>query len=301
MDRHAASSRARITSSPVETCSACQDIVPKEWVPEAHFQGRPVGVAFTGWVSQLVNDVCQKCHDEIQAKRTEIIRKRQDEARQQQLTKKLTVVLGGDRPVQEFTFDRFKVSPDNETALQAAAEFNPDRENLLLWGTPGVGKTHLACAIARKMLWEGRSVEYLKPHTMVTKIRALHPDQQIRAMTDYAQIPVLIWDDLGKGFDRELATQFYHDILDRRDYMYRGGLVVTTNDSLDELGAKYGPSFVSRIIGMFGRNIIRMKGDDMRLKIREIEMDRPQRQFEVRAPERRAPDQTLFTEDPARG
>ena len=50
-----------------------------------------------------------------------------------------------------YTFGSFERTDGNTTALEVATQLEPGR-TLFLWGNPGNGKTHLACAIGFRAL-----------------------------------------------------------------------------------------------------------------------------------------------------
>jgi DNA replication protein DnaC len=259
--------------------------VPKEWIPPLEMSGRAAFANFTGWVTQLTNSLCPSCFSVLEKSRLADVRRKQEAENNETLSRKLTLILGGERPVHDFTFDKFKVSAENQDAYKASLDFVPQRENLFLWGEAGRGKTHLACAIARKLLWEGHRVEFIKPRILMMELRAKDSQQQLRMLREYGQIPVLIFDEFGRGNDSEFTCDNMRDILDFRDFNWQGGMVMTSNFSPEEIAEKMGDSIPSRILKNF--KIVKVGGEDMRLKLRETAIVRPERPFTSRGTDRR--------------
>jgi DNA replication protein DnaC len=107
--------------------------------------------------------------------------------------------LGGEKPHREFTFDRFQVAPGNQLAFERCTHFNPAAANLYLWGSCGVGKTHLAYATARRCFEETLSV-IIQPAAQISrKVRMKDPAQEQAAIDQFADVDVLVLDDLGIG------------------------------------------------------------------------------------------------------
>src|SRR5229473_7562596 len=110
----------------IDTCRSCQRAIPWEWAPAVFLNGR--AMAGTGvWRSQLIDHRCPTCHKALE----------QQQAQEQQVRerrKKLLELLGGEKPLREFTFERYRVTPGNQLAYERCHRFSPAEENLYLWG-----------------------------------------------------------------------------------------------------------------------------------------------------------------------
>lgn len=239
-----------------DRCLYCQADVPLDWVAPVNCNGKLLAGTGT-WRSPLTDGRCSDCERTA----TATIRER---TRQFQLHLRLIKLAGGEKPYREFRFESFEVTPSNELAYARAKGFNPVRENLYLWGSCGVGKTHLAFAIARRFCEEGRSVDVLRPPQFMRRVRLKEPDEEQRAITGISRAEVLVIDDLGIGNDTAYARQIFQEILDGRDYNYLSGLVVTSKYSLDALAAKLDDDTISsRLAGMC--RVTEVGGPDRRL------------------------------------
>jgi len=228
-----------------------------EWVPEVHCNGKLL--AGTGlFRSPLMDGCCPACSERAKTDAAE--RKRQLDLRL-----RLIALGGGEKPYREFRFDAFQILPGNKAAYSRARAFNPQRENLYIWGACGVGKTHLAFAIARRFYEDGRSVEFLRPPQLMRRVRLKEPEEEQRAIDRFVRADVFVLDDLGIGSDTAYSRQIFQELLDGRDYGYRAGLVVTSKYSLDALAAKLDDDTIaSRLAGTC--KLIEVKGEDFRLK-----------------------------------
>lgn len=123
------------------------------------------------------------------------------------------------RLVAGYTFDHFIVGAANEVAYQAARSValatGPSRFNpLFLWGSVGVGKTHLINAIAHQILRGSRShrVGCLSAETFTNlMIHALKSDRMSEFRDRFRRLDVLILDDVQflAGKDRT-QEEFVH-------------------------------------------------------------------------------------------
>lgn len=239
-----------------ERCQSCLEEVQQQWLAPVMCGGRRL--PGTGvWHSQRVGDLCPSCAGEL----AESMAERQ---RRFQVYLRLVEVGGGEKPYREFRFETYRATPENSQALSLARAFNPDRDNLYLWGACGVGKTHLAFAIARSACEAGLSIEFLTPPRLTRRTRMLDPNDEQRAIDRIARAEVLVLDDLGIGNDTPYARQVIQEILDARTFSYRAGLVVTSKYSLGDLAAKFGDDTVtSRLAGMAW--VVHIGGLDHRL------------------------------------
>lgn len=164
--------------------------------------------------------------------------------------------LGGVRAYEDFTRGKYA----NQALLAAMANF--PQENYYLWGTAGVGKTHAAVAVAR----ETPSAWVLRMSRISRHLRACDtPQEEGAAIKMYADITMVL-DDLGSEKMTEFLQNLLFEILDRRWQNKRGGLIVTSNMSIDKLGSIIGDRSVSRLAGLVGaKNVIEVKGRDWRL------------------------------------
>ena len=204
----------------IDSCAACNGSIRWEWVDEVILSGKRL--PGTGvWRSQLVDGVCPACLA------TRSVR-HQNELRAAKLRQDLITLLGGSKPYREFTLDRFQVEPGNRLAFDQSQRFNPAKGNLYLWGSCGVGKTHLAYACARRCFEEMPSVEIVQAGQLSRRVRMKDPDQEQATIDRFTSANVLVLDDLGNGPDTPFARQILQEILDARSFKDRAGLIFTS-------------------------------------------------------------------------
>lgn len=150
------------------------------------------------------------------------------------------------------TFDNFKTGDPMHTpaeqkslmgAFNAARTFaeNPDGQWLLLEGTYGTGKTHLAAAVGNARLMQGEFVLFVTTPDLLDHLRVSFSDD---AETGYDETferirgcDLLILDDLGVENPSAWAKEKLFQLLNHR-YTHRLATVITTNAELERLDAR---------------------------------------------------------------
>jgi DNA replication protein DnaC len=134
---------------------------------------------------------------------------------------------------------------------------------LVMEGTPGCGKTHLAAAIGNAALARGESVMFLTAPDLLDELRrSYQPDEEISYDDTFEylrDIPLLILDDLGTENPSSWAVEKLFQLLNYR-HIRRLPTVITTNTSADELM----PRLRSRVYDRTLVTIVRMDAPDYR-------------------------------------
>jgi DNA replication protein DnaC len=114
----------------------------------------------------------------------------------------------------------------------AACDFIERRENVILIGQPGTGKTHLAIALGHQACEKGFAVRFVTVQELAAKLRGAHADHSVEeTIEQYLEPDLVILDELGfTPLDRLLADAFYRIIASRYE---RGSIVVTSNKSFE--------------------------------------------------------------------
>ncbi|MBU2249799.1 MAG: ATP-binding protein [Gammaproteobacteria bacterium] len=193
----------------------------------------------------------------------------------------------------EKTFDNFEAGLQIK-AYEAMANWNG--RSYVLLSPPvndkevyGVGKTHLACALANKLISETPPayidttahvvrtrpcpVYFVKEAHLLSQLRATYnnnngkaddgtPDTDERILARLGNYELLIIDDVGKVRPRDynfLQTVYFRIIDDR--YAAERPVLLTTNLSLSELERHIGGASADRLVEMVGKSgFITMRG-----------------------------------------
>lgn len=173
------------------------------------------------------------------------------------------------------SFDNYEISPDNREAYQAARAFTtawPDSKDLLIYGNPGNGKSHLAAAIGNALLADDVIVVFAAYVDLLEAIKATYNggDGSEAAILDaICRADLLVLDDLGVEKPSEYTLDVLFRITERRGRNFRR-TVYTTNYSPPELVIRYGKAVgkveAQRVIGRIieGAQVVKNDGEDRR-------------------------------------
>jgi DNA replication protein DnaC len=102
------------------------------------------------------------------------------------------------------------------------------RENVLVFGQPGAGKTHLLCAIGQELVRAGRRVQFARCGLLVQELLAAKRDLKLsRALKRLAGCEALIVDDLGYVQQSREEMEVLFVLLAER--YERGSVLLTSN------------------------------------------------------------------------
>jgi DNA replication protein DnaC len=72
------------------------------------------------------------------------------------------------------------------------------KENILIFGNPGTGKTHLLCALCQALAYQGRRVLFLKSVLLVQQLLKAKAELRLtRLLKTFARFDALLIDDIG--------------------------------------------------------------------------------------------------------
>ena len=128
------------------------------------------------------------------------------------------------------SFD-FKAQPSiNEPLVRELlrGEYIPKKENLLLVGNPGTGKTHLACALGFAACSQGKRVRFYTTTGLVTQLLETREERTLqRLQKQLERQDLLLLDELGYVPFSKAGAELLFDVVGRA--YERTSLIVTTN------------------------------------------------------------------------
>ena len=189
--------------------------------------------------------------------------------------------LGGIDPemLERMSFETFDVRGNNpnaeqraslEAALQAASSFADSPDGwLILTGDTGVGKTHLAVAIAGRQTERGQRVVFSFVPDLMDHLRdTFDPESPVRYDRVFEEVkaaPLLVLDDFGKERRSEWAVEKLYQIIVHR-HNVRLPTVIT---SMREFSEERDP-VISRILDPSLSTLVRVEAPDYRKKMRPV-------------------------------
>jgi len=110
----------------------------------------------------------------------------------------------------------------------AAGDFVKKQENIIMIGSPGTGKTHLAIGLGRRMCSHGFKVRFYTASNLVNELaEAQHAKELLKLEKMLSRLDLLIVDELSYlSFNRHQAELLFHILSERNE---RGSVIITTN------------------------------------------------------------------------
>ena len=162
----------------------------------------------------------------------------------------------------ERTFDSFDASRQPK-AFRMCKDYlgkYQTGDSLLMIGTYGTGKTHLATAIANALLEDGVPALYDTWAGHLQRLKDEFANGERRHLALMKKVDVLIIDDLGKDKLTEWNNEVLFEVINYR-YEHRKPVVITTNATPRELEER-NPAVYSRLCEMC--ELVTMTGRDYR-------------------------------------
>jgi DNA replication protein DnaC len=128
------------------------------------------------------------------------------------------------------TFDRKRLSAKLQAQLNTLLEgtFLDQAENVLAFGTPGSGKTHLLCAIGQELIYQDRRLCFMTGSGMIQQLLMAKRDLELpRLLKKWDKYQAILLDDIGYiQHSREEMEVFFTLLAHRYE---RGSLMITSN------------------------------------------------------------------------
>lgn len=151
------------------------------------------------------------------------------------------------RTIEGFDFS-FQPSADERLIRElSTGSFIAHGENILIFGPPGVGKSHLAIGLGRKIVEQGHTVRFTTATALLAVLGKAETEGGLSdKLIEFCKPRLLIIDELGYlPFERRAAHLFFQ-LVNRR--YEKGSLLVTTNQRVSEWGIVFGDEVLATAI-----------------------------------------------------
>ena len=136
--------------------------------------------------------------------------------------------LAGDKTLETFDFTFNPAIPCQRLYDLATGNFIRDKRNALLCGPTGVGKSHLAHALAYEACRRGFDVVFTNAHRMLRHLHASRADNSYeKRLASYIRPDLLVIDDFGLKPLTSPGPEDLYDVINER--YEKGSILITSN------------------------------------------------------------------------
>ena len=213
--------------------------------------------------------VCRMCeseriHEENQARVNELADAENERERKYYLEKFSLY----DEVLKNATLDNFETPTEKEAEKLAFAKricrewSEGARNNIVLQGEAGTGKSHLAFAMVKALSEYTKEIAiFINVTDLLMKIKADFSQEEF-LVNKIASAKFLVLDDLGMENNTEWTYRVLYSILNNRS-----NTLITTNMSADKIEERYGRPFLDRIMKGVDKEHV-LKFEDLKSKRR---------------------------------
>lgn len=172
------------------------------------------------------------------------------------------------KTIDTFNFDWPKSIKKRKILQLLDMEFVKEKKNILIIGAPGVGKTHLATAIAYQACQRRISTLFISAIDIVNNLYASMSDFTFaKKMKSYLKPKILLIDELGYLPLDKKGSDLLFQIIDKR--YEKGSIILTSNLAFKDWGKIFGNNTTATAaIDRLAHHceVISIQGDSYRLK-----------------------------------
>jgi DNA replication protein DnaC len=137
--------------------------------------------------------------------------------------------------IKNFDRKRLPLKVNNQVSVLLDGTFIDRKENVLAFGTPGGGKTHLMCALAQELIFKNRRILFKPCNLLVQELLIAKKELKLaKILKAISKYDALIIDDIGYvQQNRDEMEVFFTLLADRYE---RSSIMITSNLAFSDWG-----------------------------------------------------------------
>ena len=141
--------------------------------------------------------------------------------------------------LEDLDIDHLPENARNKLAALKSLQFIENKQNVILAGNPGTGKTHLAIGLGVKACLDGYKVLFANVASLITQLKESRSEKVLRRMeNNFEKYDLVICDEFGYiSFDKEGAELLFSLLSLRSE---RRSTIITTNLVFDRWQELFG-------------------------------------------------------------
>ena len=168
------------------------------------------------------------------------------------------------KTLEEFDFSYLEHVSEAQIRQLASCDFISQKQNVVMIGNPGTGKTHLSIALGLKACMQGLNVRFYTAANLSNElIEALDGHRLLKLEKQIAGCDLLIIDDLGTELTNAFVSSELFTCINER-ILRRTPTILSTNLSVREFADTFSERTASRILGNY--TLVHMSGHDIRIQ-----------------------------------
>jgi DNA replication protein DnaC len=174
------------------------------------------------------------------------------------------------KTLEGYDFNFATGAPKAQILELSALSFIERAENIVLLGPSGVGKTHIAAALAYKACMAGIKVRFITAADLMIQLAAANAQNKLKSFFARAILgpKLLVIDEIGYlPFGREQANLFFQVIAKRYE---KGSLILTSNLPFTQWASAFAddPTLTAAMLDrlLHHAHIVSIQGESYRLK-----------------------------------